>query len=122
MSEFSVPTVQRINYPNAPADSIVVQTVSGTRVAIKKAHYNQLKNDIINAGEQARRGVHEELSYQAYVAQYPWAVLVFPLLWKEMPEVLESYTDYDPTGENCIQQVEDIAIKIMTARARRAGR
>ena len=119
-SQFSIPTVRRINDPNAPADSIVVQTISGARVAVKKAHYNQLKNDIINAGEQP---VHQEIDYQSYVAQYPWAVLVFPLLRKERPETLARYTDYDPADpDKCMQQVEDVAIKIMSAKAKRAGR
>ena len=112
-------SVRRINDPNAPADSIVVQTIDGTRVAVKKAWYNQLKNDIENAAVESRRGRHTTISYEDYASNYPWSVLVFPLLWDEIQESVSSYTDYDPfDADSCSLAIEDVALKIMTKKAR----
>lgn len=112
-------SVRRIRDPNAPADSIIVQTIDGTRVAVKKAWYNQLKNDIENAAVESRKGRVTTISYENYASNYPWSVLVFPLLWGEMEDSVRGYTDYDPEdADGCSLAIEDVALKIMTSKAR----
>ena len=114
-----VAAVRKINDPNAPADSIVVQTADGTRIAVKKAWYNQLKRDIENVYLESKKSPGAQLSYEEYTSNYPWAVLVFPLLYAEMASVVESYTDYDPYDpEGCSLAIEDVALKILTRKAR----
>ena len=112
-------SVRRINDPNAPEDSIVLQTIDGSRLALKKKWYNKLKNDIENAYEEARRGKFTEISYKDYTSAHPWSVLVFPLLWDEMQEMVENYTDYDPLDPVCELAIEEVAIKIITSQGRR---
>ena len=115
-----VSSIRRINDPNAPADSIVVQTTDGHRIAVKKAHYNQLRRDLENVEVESSRGPARSIIYDDYVSRYPWAVLVFPLLWQEMQDTVEEYSTYDPfDADNCSLAIEDVALKIMTSRIRR---
>ena len=108
-------TVSRIKDPNAPPDSFVVQTLDGTRIAIKNAWYNRAVQDIENAAEESRGGRLVQISYSDYIKENPWAVLVFPLLWEEMEENVDTYTDYDPfDADNCSSDIEDIAIRMIS--------
>ncbi len=123
VSEFSVPSVSRVKGANVPAGHFMVVTVAGTRIALKNEWYEQLKRDILNAAEVTLKGQpgRREINYISYTAEYPWAVLVFPLMWNQpgWRDYLEGYTTYDPyDADNCSGDMEDMALRIISKKAR----